>query len=150
MLQAGKILDGLVSTDFEIVLNGANMDMVADSNFRSKYQELIDDSGKWNRGKVFERGSYSHDLLPLRMQEVDIVVVPSLWPEIYCMVVDEAKASSRPIIASNLGGLPERISREDGLLFAAGDAHALACTMRKMMDEISSFNPCFPEKQALD
>ncbi|MHB1658401.1 glycosyltransferase family 4 protein [Acidithiobacillus sp. 'AMD consortium'] len=50
--------------------------------------------------------------------QVDIVVVPSLWQEPLGLVVAEALAFGKPVIASKRGGIPEMIKDgETGLLF---------------------------------
>jgi glycosyltransferase involved in cell wall biosynthesis len=70
------------------------------------------------------------------MARIDWCVVPSLWWEIFCLVISEAWAFGRPVIASNVGGPAERITDGvDGLLFELGDARALAETMRRAATE---------------
>lgn len=57
----------------------------------------------------------------------DIFVCPSLWQEPSPMVVVEAMASGKPVIATNVGGLPERIINDiNGYIVEAGDQTALA------------------------
>ncbi len=54
------------------------------------------------------------------------VVVPSAWYENAPFAVLESFALGKPVIASNLGGLPELIKHKStGLLFRAGDADDL-------------------------
>jgi glycosyltransferase involved in cell wall biosynthesis len=63
-------------------------------------------------------------------------VVPSVWWEIFCLVISEAWANGRPVIASDIGGPRERISDGlDGLLFEMGDARALAAVMRRACEQ---------------
>ncbi|MBW4698325.1 MAG: glycosyltransferase family 4 protein [Aphanocapsa lilacina HA4352-LM1] len=53
-------------------------------------------------------------------------VLPSQWYENCPMSVLEAYAHSRPVIGSDIGGIPELVDPEsDGWLFAAGDVEAL-------------------------
>ncbi|MEX6120637.1 glycosyltransferase [Providencia hangzhouensis] len=48
----------------------------------------------------------------------DIIVVPSIEPESFCMVALEAMASARPVIASQRGAMVEFISHnETGFIF---------------------------------
>jgi glycosyltransferase involved in cell wall biosynthesis len=65
----------------------------------------------------------------------DVMVVPSLWEENSPLVIHEAHAAGRPVIASNVGGIPELIrDGVDGILFPPGDAQALA----KALDDLAS------------
>ena len=46
----------------------------------------------------------------------------------------EALASGLPVVASNIGGIPEFIEDEgNGLLFAPGDHHALATQIERLL-----------------
>jgi glycosyltransferase involved in cell wall biosynthesis len=64
------------------------------------------------------------------------VVVPSLWAEPFGMVVIEAMAAGRPVIASRIGGIPEIVQDgRSGLLAPAGDSHALRGAIAKLLDD---------------
>ena len=70
------------------------------------------------------------------MSRVDWCIVPSVWWESFGLVISEAWMFRRPMIASNVGGMEERIRHEvDGLLFHVGDARSLARTMRRACTE---------------
>ncbi len=66
------------------------------------------------------------ELIPV-LADLDIVVIPSIWPETGPLVLFEAYAAGVPVVASQLGG-PAELVRDgvDGRLFAPGDAMALA------------------------
>jgi glycosyltransferase involved in cell wall biosynthesis len=54
------------------------------------------------------------------------LVVPSLWPEVFGLVALEAMAAGKPVIASNIGGLPEVVlDRVSGLLTRPGSVFDL-------------------------
>ncbi len=62
------------------------------------------------------------------------IVLPSLCYENQPLAILEAFAASKPVIASNLGGMTELVKHgERGLLVPPGDAEALADAMRWMM-----------------
>jgi glycosyltransferase involved in cell wall biosynthesis len=64
---------------------------------------------------------------------VDVVVVPSIWPETYSIVIREAFACGIPVIASRLGALPEGIrDGENGLLFEPGSTVGLAAILQML------------------
>lgn len=62
------------------------------------------------------------------------VIVPSVWPEPFGMVVLEALAAGRPVVASGIGGIPEIVrDGREGLLVPPGDAPALAGALDRLV-----------------
>jgi len=60
------------------------------------------------------------------LADLDCLVVPSLWHETFCLVIQEANAVGVPAVASDLGALPERIQDGvNGRLFPPGNVEAL-------------------------
>jgi glycosyltransferase involved in cell wall biosynthesis len=75
-------------------------------------------------------GGYDPRFLPVLLAEVDIVVVPSIVAETYSIVTREAFANGIPVIASNIGALPDAIRpEENGWLVEPGDAVDLAALL---------------------
>ncbi len=61
-------------------------------------------------------------------------VVPSLWPDPLPGVVREPMTRGRPVIGSDVGGIPDMITDDvNGLLVPAGDAAALASAMDRLV-----------------
>ena len=51
----------------------------------------------------------------------------------------EALAAAKPVIASDIGGLPEMVADEvEGLLVPPGDVTALGRAMRRLLDDAES------------
>jgi len=64
------------------------------------------------------------------------VVVPSLWQEVFGLVALEAMAAGKPVIASNIGGLPEVVSdRVTGLLVRPGSVPELAEAIERLFHD---------------
>lgn len=53
------------------------------------------------------------------------------------IAVLEAMACGLPIVATNVGGLPEYVDRSAGILVAPGDAEALASGVRSLLEDVS-------------
>ncbi len=69
------------------------------------------------------------------MRQVDWVVVPSIWWENAPLVIEEARVAGRPVIASGIGGMAERVEHgATGLLVPPGDGAALAEAMQAASD----------------
>ena len=66
---------------------------------------------------------------------VDVLVVPSLLPEAFGLVVAEAFSAGRPVIVFNAGGLPELVrDGVDGFVIGSNDSASLAVAMRRLID----------------
>jgi len=59
-------------------------------------------------------------------------VVPSLTPESYALVVDEARALGIPVIASRVGALTRIRDGIDGRLFDPGDVQGLHSILKEL------------------
>lgn len=82
------------------------------------------------------RGRFPRQELGRVLGAADVVVVPSLWYENNPLVMQEAFAAGRPVIASDLGGMREFVTHEqDGLLFTAGDSDDLARQMQRLIND---------------
>ena len=80
-------------------------------------------------------GPVSRKAMPDFFGGARFLVVPSIWWEVYGIVLAEAMMLGIPVIASNIGGMPEVFEHErSGLLVPPGDPHALAAAMRRLWD----------------
>ena len=115
-----------------IELNAANRHFASTAYVRKVTDLLGDLSATGAPVQVIDRGSYAREELAARMGAVDWVVVPSTWWEIFGLVANEAWMFGRPVLASRIGGLAERVVDEvNGLTFPAGDAWRLADTLTR-------------------
>jgi GT2 family glycosyltransferase len=82
------------------------------------------------------QGAFPHERLGDVLAGLDCLVVPSVWEENAPRTVEEAFAARLPLVASDHGGLRERIRHEvDGLLVRPGDAGALARALLRLVRE---------------
>jgi glycosyltransferase involved in cell wall biosynthesis len=111
-----------------IEINGGNKHY-ASKPYLEKIMRQVEELKKIQGGRieVRERGPYSREQLSDRMRAVDWVLVPSTWWEIFGLVVSEAWMFGRPVIASAIAGLEERVQPNvNGFTFPARDSRALA------------------------
>jgi len=108
-------------------IHGANLDLQP-GQFQNRIAELLERAGD----AVTFIGAYDHDDLHAYMEEVDWVIIPSIWWENSPLVIQEAFHFGRPVIASDIGGMAEKVTDGvDGLHFRANDPTSLAATMRR-------------------
>jgi len=85
--------------------------------------------------RVFWAGRLEDDELAKLYTESDIVVVPSLY-EGYGIVVQEAMSFGAPVVASNVGGIPESLKdKKEGFLFEGGSPKSLAMILRRLITD---------------
>lgn len=112
-------------------IHGANLDLQP-GQFQNRIAELLERAGD----HVTFIGAYDHDDLHAYMEEVDWVIIPSIWWENSPLVIQEAFHFGRPVIASDIGGMAEKVTDGvDGLHFRANDPTSLAATMRRAATE---------------
>ena len=87
-------------------------------------------------GRARFHGAIPHDRMAEVMGTIDVLVVPSIWPETSPIVIREALASGVPVVASRIGGIPETVEDGvNGLLFAPGNAGDLHRALARLVDE---------------
>jgi len=124
--------------DVHLAIYGANLELQPDE-FRAEFAELLETT----KAIVDFEGEFNHDDLPAIMADADWVIVPSLWWENSPLVIQEAAQHRRPVIASDIGGMAEKVhDGVSGLHFKAADPASLAETItravstRKLWDEL--------------
>lgn len=68
--------------------------------------------------------------------DMDLVIIPSRVPESFSLVAREALQANRPVLAANVGALPEVIHPGvNGDLFFSSDPRSLAERLRKILED---------------
>jgi glycosyltransferase involved in cell wall biosynthesis len=81
------------------------------------------------------RGTYAHVESARVFSEIDVLVVPSLWPD-YPLIINEAFAAQTPVIATDIGGMSESVQDGiSGLLFDRGSVEGLVRQIRRILCE---------------
>ena len=82
------------------------------------------------------RGRFDNARLAQVYEQIDVLVVPSIWFENAPITIQEAFLARTPVVTSNIGGMAEYVRDGiDGLHFQVGDAKDLARTLRRFLDE---------------
>jgi glycosyltransferase involved in cell wall biosynthesis len=112
-------------------IHGANLDL-QEGTFQNRFHELVEQAGD----SVTLVGRYDHRDLPALMDNIDWVIVPSIWWENSPLVIQEAFMYRRPVICSDIGGMAEKVrDGTDGLHFRAGDPSDLAETITRAVTD---------------
>jgi glycosyltransferase involved in cell wall biosynthesis len=84
--------------------------------------------------KVFVFNDWPHSAVMQAWQRCGVALAPSVWGEPFGLVVLEAMAARRPVIASRTGGISDVIvDQESGLLVPPGDVSALRAAIQYLL-----------------
>jgi len=114
------------------------LDIVGDGPNREEYREL---SEKLGIGAIVNfHGIKTKREVAEFMQKCDFFVQPSLY-ETFGITFIEAMACGKPIIATDLPVLRDKIDADKGILVAPGDIMSLGSAIEFMFDHHSDFSP---------
>ncbi|MFV2045026.1 MAG: glycosyltransferase family 4 protein [Anaerolineales bacterium] len=103
-----------------------------DGSLRAEYENLTKDLGLADR--VEFRGWLTKDQLDEAYQAAAIVVMPTVMPEPFGKVGVEAMANGRPVIAFDVGGIPEwLVHNETGFLVPPRDVSGLVRRLEQLL-----------------
>ena len=120
VLEALALLKKEDSDRIVLEVHGANLELQPEE-YRNKVERLR--APLMERGVVQWVGPYQPHELRSRMAGVDWVVVPSIWWENSPMVIQEAFVCGRPLVASDIGGMKEKVRDGcDGVHASVGNA----------------------------
>ena len=123
---ASRLPCGSASVD----LFGAYSAYHGDDSYRARLDPLLTADG------VRAHGAVDHGRVVEALKSIDVLVVPSIWPENSPLVIREAFLAGVPVVASNIGGIPEAVKDgRNGLLFCAGDVDDLHRVLARFLNE---------------
>jgi len=104
---------------------------------REEYEKLMKELGLNKVVKFY--GLKSKLEIAKFMRESDFFILPSLWENLPCVLI-EAMASGLPIIASNVGGIPEILNKYIGILVKPKDIDELIKAINYMLDYYQNYS----------
>lgn len=102
---------------------GLRLTLVGDGELRGEIEAMIEQQTL--RRHITLTGWLDEAGVRAELRQAQALILPS-FAEGLPMVVMEAMAAGRPVIATSIAGLPELVTPETGWLVPAGDAEALA------------------------
>ena len=128
LINAVKSLHG---KRIELQIYGAEIDP-----YTERLKELIGDDKR-----IRLCGAYSEDDEGRILSSVDLAVVPSIWYENYPLVLHEALACNVPVVASDIGGMAEKIRDwTNGFVFRVNDPDHLGEVLKGIIENPALLN----------
>ncbi|HAZ10984.1 MAG: hypothetical protein A2047_00390 [Omnitrophica bacterium GWA2_41_15] len=106
--------------------------IIGDGPQRNECENLVNIIGLNN--KVTFTGFLNRDEIKDYFAKASIIVVPSLWPEPFCLVGIEAMSCSKPVVAYNVGGISSWLrDNYNGYLVRRGDIPGLVHSVETLL-----------------
>ncbi|MBC7129416.1 MAG: glycosyltransferase family 4 protein [Thermoplasmatales archaeon] len=104
---------------------------------KGKDENYFKKMAKNNEDMIFHGYANGFEELKEAYERANVTVVPSIWYEVFGMIIIESFVCSTPVVASRIGGIPELVrDGYNGFLFEPGNVDELA----DILNEISG-NP---------
>jgi len=129
ILQAVKSLATTTDLDVQLIMVG---------NKNNFYKDQAHEWGLLNKS-IFFKGEVPYNEVSREMQSSHCFVLNSQIENAPC-VISEALCCGLPIIATNVGGIPEMIDENKGFLIDLVNEENLAIAMLKMLNDHAYFN----------
>ena len=124
-----EALDRLHNQSVELALVGGTKD----EHYELELRNLIGELGLGKQIRLV--GRLEGDDLAHAYAEADIFVLPSLY-EAYGIVIQEAMSFGLPVVASDVGGIPEQVrDGVEGFLVPPGDPSALTEALHRLIED---------------
>lgn len=99
-----------------------------------RYKDKLEDMANSDKRIAFY-GKISNDDIEVWYNKADVLVVPSVWNEVFGIVILEAFRAGVPVIASSIGGIPEVVKDNyNGFLFEPGDVDQLKQVLESIIE----------------
>lgn len=138
LLDALLLMGKEARQNFVLNIHGANLEYQP-----TDFQDKVYSALKKLKGIVFLYGPYENHELPELLAETDWMVVPSIWYENSPIVIQEAFRSGVPVIASNIGGMAEKVvNKVNGLTFNVGKPMSLQSVLLQIHSNPALLSTC--------
>jgi glycosyltransferase involved in cell wall biosynthesis len=104
--------------------------VLGDGPIRADLEALAADVG----ANVEFLGWRDHDEVIAELRTARALVLPSIGPEVFPLVICEAFSTGVPVIGSDVGGISQLLAEERGFVFPAGDADRLGALLREVVE----------------
>ncbi len=113
------------------------LDIIGDGADKKRYEKYAYELGV--QDKVNFRGLKTKEEIAQFMRNADIFILPSIWENLPCVLI-EAMACGLPIIATEVGGVPEIMNKKTGIMIPSKDKEALSAAISYMLDHVQDYS----------
>jgi len=112
---------------------GVKLDIIGDGPIRKELKK------KYSNDNVSFLGFRNWDFIKEKLSQASFLVAPSEWYENNPLTILEALAMGTPVLGARIGGIPELVNNENGMLFESGKVEDLKQKI-EMMNRICEWD----------
>lgn len=91
------------------------------SGMKSEYEKELKKIASDIQNKIVFTGNIKYDEMPVLYAASDILVIPSIWNDPAPLTVIESITSGKPLITTNMGGIPEYANKNNSIIVNTGN-----------------------------
>ena len=118
-LELVKAFNKIKNKNYKLLIVGAP---IFDTGIKTEYENIVKSEIATNKN-IIMTGYVKHDSLFKYYALADLVVIPSQIDDSAPLVLIEAITSSKPVIATNCGGIPEYVNEKCAILIDRGSEY---------------------------
>lgn len=110
---------------------GIPLHVLGDGPMRADLEALAAEVG----ADVEFLGWKDHDEVLTELRTARALVVPSVCPDVFPLVICEAFSAGIPVIGSDIGGISDLLAQKRGFVFPAGDVDRLHALLQEVVED---------------
>ncbi len=126
-----KNIEGIIRSFGELLKQGFRAELVLVGPVNPELNDIIAHRPEM-RDKIQFTGEVSYERVSIELKKSSALVMFSFYENMPCTIL-EALCTGLPVIASRVGGIPELIQKENGILVQAGNEDELTLAMKNII-----------------
>jgi glycosyltransferase involved in cell wall biosynthesis len=123
--------EGIIRCFKKLLSHGLKASLMLVGPLNPQLQRLVSEAGLLPE-KIICTGEIPYEQVAIELRKSSALVMFSYYENMPCVVI-EALCTGIPVIASRVGGIPEVIGENNGILVEAGNENELLEAMKKMI-----------------
>lgn len=140
--------EGIIRAFTELVKEGFKAELVLVGPLNHSINQFIH-SAELSRNRIHCTGEISYKQVGIELRNSSALVMFSYYETMSCVVI-EALCTGLPVISSRVGGIPEVLNENNGILINAGDEKELLQSMKEMINNRHLYDKYEISRQAVE
>lgn len=136
-LEYPKNPEGIVRSFTTLIKEGIDSELVLVGPLNPALEKMIAET-RLPSGVIRCTGEIPYDQVGIELRKSSVLILFSFYENMPCVML-ESLCSGIPVIATRVGGIPEVIGNENGMLINAGDEKELLGAMKSMISKAGLF-----------